>query len=183
MAGLKPRKDRGFTLVELLITTIILGVMMAASVSVYVAAQRFFNGLLNNDERVFAPALAMESVLRRAQVANSVIFDGANNQIMLRIDPALTPDNFGDDVWVKYRVIANRLRWRQDATSAAIVTGGDPEVEAGLVLQGGSGFAMQNPTGAGFDAVIQVTLVTQIGTPAVNTTLRTSVAVSTFSKN
>mgnify|MGYP000858220258 CR=1 FL=1 len=173
---------KGFTLVELLIAMVLLGMVMAGASSVYVAAQGFLNGIINNDVRVITPSLALEAVIRRAKTANLVVFDAGNNQIKLRVDPNRTPDNIADDVWVKYRVIGARLRWRQDALEAGDVGGGDPDVEPDLRLRPGSGFAMLNPSASGVANVIQVTIITNEGTPPVDQTVRSSVSVSEMVK-
>lgn len=173
---------KGFTLIELLIAMVLLGVVMVGASSLYVAAQRFLNGIINNDVRVITPSLALEAVIRRTKTANLVVFDAGNNQIKLRVDPNRTPENLADDVWVKYRVIGARLRWRQDAAEAGDVAGGDPDVEPDLRLRPGSGFAMLNPSASGAANVIQVTIITNEGTPPVDQTVRSAVAVAEMVK-
>ncbi len=191
MAGL--RKDQGFTIIELLIASVLLGVIMMSAISIYVAAQRFFNDLLDSNART-SSAVAMETILRKAQIANTIVFDGPNSQIKLRLDvtaasvPNRTPGVFTDDNWFKYRIVANGLRWRTDTvaadpTGAVDVTGSDPELEANLVLRPGSAFNVVNPSAAGTDTVLNVTFVTQAGTPPVDTTLTTSAAVGAMAKN
>lgn len=186
MAGL--RKNQGFTIVETLIASVLLGVIMMSAISIYVAAQRFFNDLLDNNART-SSAIAVETIIRRAQIGNTIVFDAANNQIKLRLDfsaafvPNQTPGDFTDDTWFKYSIIGTSLRWRTDTTQATDVSAADPELETNLVLQNGSAFNTVNPSGAGVATVLNIIFITQTGTPPVNTTLETSVAIGAMPKN
>ncbi|MCG3176030.1 MAG: hypothetical protein MOGMAGMI_00968 [Candidatus Omnitrophica bacterium] len=173
---------RGYTLVELMIAMVLLGLVMAGASGVYVAAQRFLNGMINNDVRVVTPSLALEAIIRRTKAANQIVFDAGNNQIKLRTDPNRTPENTADDVWFKYRVIGSRLRWTQAAVEAGDVGGGDPDVEPDLRVRPGSGFAMLNPSATGAANVLQITIITNEGSPPVDQTVRSSVAVAEMVK-
>lgn len=171
-------RRQGFTLVELLVAVLLLGLVLAGASSVYVAAHRFLAGIINNHVRVITPSLALETMARRARIANRAVLDAVNNQIRLRIDPARTPLNLADDVWVKYRFIGDRLRWRQEAAEAGDVTANDQDVEADLRVRPESRFALVNPSASGDANVLEIVIVTEQGTPPAVQTLRTSVAVT-----
>ncbi len=186
MAGL--RKNKGFTIIELLLTTVLLTVIMASAISLYVAAQGFFNDLLTNST-LTSPAIAMETIVRKAQIANTIIYDGTNNQIKLRLDvnaasnPNRTPSDNTDDTWFKYRIIGSDLRWRTDSTPDTDVSASDALFDANLVLRPGSVFNLINPSGVATATVLNMVFITQLGTPSIDTTLQTSVAVGAMPKN
>lgn len=177
-------------MIELLIATLLLGLVLLAATSMYVAGWRFLNISGENAAylRVFA---AMEQITRKAALSNEAYSTNGNEGVKIRWDyqignylPNHTPDNPSDDSWVKYRYFADgTLRWRNDTSAAPDVAVTDPEVDEGLVLTAGSFIAMSNPSGQGVPGVLNINLVSSVGNPPRAIELNTDVAIGAMSKN
>jgi prepilin-type N-terminal cleavage/methylation domain-containing protein len=152
----------GFTLMELMIASILLAVVLLSCTSIYITANRF----LDSQERRWQQLgsfLAMEHMARRIPLSNDIQVNSVAQWIKVRwdyradySDPLNTPNIFtgaDEDRWLKYGIICIapsdcRLRWRVDTTAAADVSAADAEVEANLVVDGaGSSFVLTGPLG------------------------------------
>ncbi|HTL69851.1 MAG TPA: hypothetical protein VL404_01025 [Candidatus Eisenbacteria bacterium] len=197
------RRRAGLTLTEAILATLLLSVIFLGATSALVSAMALFNSLQNNRGRLDA-TIALEHMARKIALSNRVVVDQGGAQLKLRWDFATgtfalngagagTPSDLTDDTWVKYRIIGNQLRWRNDAAESPDVGAGDPELEPGLTLQSGSIFTLVNPTGilegsadpnvVGVPTVVEINLVAQSGTPASDVTLNTDVAAGAMTKS
>jgi hypothetical protein len=197
------RGRAGLTLTEAILATLLLSVIFLGATSALVSSMALFNSIRNNQGRLDA-TIALEHMARKVALANKIVVDQGGSQLKIRWDYAIgtfalngagagTPDNPADDTWVKYRIIGNSLRWRNDAAEAPDVAAGDPELMPGLTLSGGSIFTLVNPTGilegsadpnvVGVPTVVEINLVAQSGTPASDVTLNTDVAAGAMTKS
>lgn len=141
------RNTAGMTLIEILLSVAIMGIVIGAAATVYVSSVRMMNQLAAIERRNDV-VLAAQFISMRIGTANLAKLDAANpmssSQLKLRIDcdqnfkMLNTPSDFSDDLWVKFRVIGNRLRWRTDAVEAGDVGAGDPELIPGLIMASGT---------------------------------------------
>ena len=185
-------KNSGYTLIELIIATLLVMVIFIASTALYVTGVKFFNSMSGANSNLDA-FYAIEPMTRHINIGNFAVVTG--NDLSIRADYAPdgvtcrnTPNNFLDDTWFKYRFIGNRLRYRTDLVNAATpnnpgapVNGADPEVVAGLVINNTAAFSMQNPSLQNNPDVVQILLVTGAAPPFL--TVRTWGAVSIMPKN
>lgn len=159
---------KAITLMELLITTVLLAVVMLTCASVYVTANQFLDAQERRWQHLDS-YLAMEHMARRIPLGNEVQVNVAQRWIKVRWDypgdsnqaPNGTPLNTADDFWIKYGVVGNTLRWRLDQDVNINVSGADAEVQPGLFVDSaGTAFALTGPGG---------------GPPTVDVDLRTRV--------
>ncbi len=169
MVAPRLRLNKGVSLTELLLATILLSVIFLACISLYLSAMNFLKAQKDRWARIDS-FLAMEHVARRIVLGNDILVNPAQKWVKVRWDyqgdynvPNRTPENFADDQWLKYGIIGNALRWRVDATSAANVTAGDAEVQAGLFVDAtASFFLLNNPPGPAGPPTVDVRLRTRI---------------------
>ncbi len=198
------KNKKGFTLTEILIVSVLLGVVFFSCTTAYIAVLRVFEDLKKNADNadIF---YGYQSITRKISVAHEAEISVDHQQIKLRVDYPQnsiicngTPGVKGDDTWVKYRIDSNgrtgidsnRIYWSWDVAQAGDVVPSDAEhgsnqVAAGLVIKSGSGsgFFLTNVTGAGNPTVVNVKLVALIGTPIREVAYDTSVAIGCMAKN
>ncbi len=147
MAQLTKRFNRGMSLVELLLCVATMGIVAGAAATVYVSSFKMMNQL-STVERRNDLILAVQFLSMRISSANLAKLDAASPMassiLKLRIDCDTnfrmrdTPNDYSDDMWMKFRIVDGRLRWRIDAAEAGDATATNAELIPGLVLAAGS---------------------------------------------
>lgn len=183
---MKLTNQSGHTLVEIVIASMLIGVIFLLVTSLYVSALKFLKGEVASTD--VSSLLALETMARNVSRANDGIVDAGGLQVKIRIDPndpaTATP---ADDQWVSYRFLDSgsgfRLRSRTvnpPNANPADVAASDPEVVRGLAVLAGpgqSGFQLVNPTAQGASTVVQIRLVVPGAPNAEARTFLTSVSV------
>ncbi len=130
------KKNRGVTLVELLVATSLMSVVILGATNLYLSGERNLAQLGERTLRI--PAyFAVEIIARRIALANSVrVFDLSGNelglneeapQLKVRWDfteeynvpngtgtpPTGTPETTLDDTWTKFGFVNNKLNWQR----------------------------------------------------------------------
>ena len=170
-----------FTLMEILISTMLISLVFGAATSVYVTGLKFLQTAQTNDVTTL-PAVSLEGISKAISQSNlATVNNVPNSQLDLRADYSCssnfatslaTPSNNTDDQFWHYRFINSALRFVCDGTAGTNISGSDP-ILIPSVNTGASSFSPINPSAQGLATVIQIHLVTT--TPA--QTLDTNVAV------
>ena len=180
------RKNKGFTILELLIASLLASVVFLAVTSVYVSGLRLLTS--TEDAKQLDAAIAMHAMSKNITLANQVTVSTAGpvtgQQLTLRLDynndangmptlPKYTADP-ADDLFIMYAFIGNALRttW---GNAAANVVATDREVTPGLVVTAGS-FTLFNP-------VNNISNAVTISILSGGRTLNTTVVAGAASKN
>lgn len=179
------RSRAGMTLLEILLTGMMMSVLFLGVTTAYVTVLKF----LNTEKTAGGTntLLALEQISRDINVANDAIVDAGGSEVMLRIDRNFpSTSQTTDDVWVIYRFIGNRLRWKTTApgvVNPTSVSGANAELIPNLSVDNSSSFVLENPTNPlnlADGTVVQINLNTQEG--GRSETFTTSVAAGAMSK-
>lgn len=199
------RRRPGFALVEVMIVTLLMGLVFFASATVYTAVLKTLLAVRGTVDRVDA-MLAVQSISRRITLANEVRVEtvaSTGDQLRMRVDYPVdsvlcnnTPKTTTDDTWIKYRFQNNRLYWRWDPPGSPeydpiVDAGSTPapqQVAPGLVVANGSMFTLLNPTSTGSATVVNIKILTDVINPVTGAvtetmTCETNVAFGAKSKN
>lgn len=188
--------ERGITLLELLVASILMSVVLGGAAAIYVSGVRFLGQLRTTTTASMPPSL--NAITRRIDIANQVALSQGGSQLDLRCDcdfATLTPQNAtpynpADDQWAHIRIVMGapngEVRMVIDNVPGTTVNPGDGTLlysninSAGPDAQGNrSGFALLNPSGAGNATLVETTLV--FTDPA--TTLKTRTAIGSGAKS
>lgn len=141
--------NRGVSLIEILITAVLVGFLGLSFAAIYITANRFFiqdsTIVLSQGDASFA----VDHIRRKIMVANRMIrlTDG---KVVFRLDPAFpgTPTDFSDDQWAGYRLDGDVLNFVPDVGVAGTATpteaqldgaaAENPPVARGIVPPGGA---------------------------------------------
>ena len=168
-------QQKGVTLVELTVATLLLSTVFLGAASLYVSGLKFINGAQADTSQVESTTAA-EEITKRISLANygyiGDYFNGnSGRSLFLRGDyklgtyvPNNTPEDLSDDTWVKFRFIGGNLHWRRDTAANALVnvSSADPALLSNLQT-GSSYFMIPDPTTEGNKTVIRIRLATQHG--------------------
>lgn len=140
--------NRGVSLVEILITAVLIGFLGLSFAAIYITANRF---LIQDSTIVLSQgdaSFAVDHIRRQIMVANRVVkFTGVDAKVAFRYDPVFpgTPTDFSDDRWAGYRLDGDVLNFVADlgvpgTTDPTDVTGTaeSPPVARGVVAPGGT---------------------------------------------
>jgi prepilin-type N-terminal cleavage/methylation domain-containing protein len=170
------KQKYGFTLMEILVGTLMLSLLFLAAVSMYTTAIRFIQSAQTKDLTTM-PVIPIETMSRRMAVANNYGVDVPNKQLNIRTDTDCagaarnTPANTGDDSWWHYRIEGNALRWACDGAQATVIPAGGGTVLVPNVNVPASSYAIVNPSGQGNATAVIVTITTTTPVATVVTTL------------
>ena len=183
----QPLNTHGFTLFELLVGMVLLGVVFAGSTSVYLSSLKFMKTAQSTDVSTM-PAVSVEGISKVISLGNDASLSQGNTQLDVRADyPAgsdfnttlnNTPANTGDDGYWHYRFINNSLVWLSNNAAATALTAADT-VLIPSVNTASSTFQITNPSASGGATVVSIHVVTN----APVATLDTNVALGAKSKN
>lgn len=189
------KKTGAFTLIELLIVSLILSVVFLGAGAVYISALKFLKNMQTyysgqSGASQVDVLIALEQITRQLGLANEAIIDPTGQQLEFRWDyqlntfvPNHTPSDLTDDTWMKFAIIGGNLYWKNETTEGQDVTSSDQQLVQGLVLQPGSEFALANPSGQGIATVVDIVFISQVGNPAVDQQIQTGVLVGAWPKN
>ena len=103
------RRQRGFTLTELILTTALLMIFVTGSINVYVMIQNLWK---EERERITIQSerrLGLDSMLRKIRGGvETNIFDNGN-RLQVRLDPSRTPADSSDDVTCEYKLNGSNI--------------------------------------------------------------------------
>ncbi len=159
----------GFTLTELLMTAILLGMVFLGAISLYTTGLKFLGARQAVDVSV-SPSVSVERIVRNVSIANAVSQSNGNSQISLRVDqscadaPMATPSNFADDTWRHFRLINSQILTHCDNSSATTLSASGNPVGATSVLDNvntiSSTFSVINPSSSGASTVVSLHIIT-----------------------
>ncbi len=123
--------NRGITLIEILITAVLIGFLGLAFAAIFVTAHRY---LLQDSTTILSQgdaAYAMDHMKRKIMVANRVV-QFTNAKIAFRFDPNFpgTPTDFSDDQWAGYRLNGNLLEFMPNLGIAGTATPTEANLDA-----------------------------------------------------
>lgn len=174
---------RAFTLTEILVGTLLVGVVFLGGASVHITALRFLGTAQQNSFVITTdPAVMLEDVARRISLSNQATITVGNSRLNVRSDynclgaPLNTPNNTVDDQWWHYRFQSSTLTWKCNGLPTDIGPAGP--ILISNVTTASSYFAIINPSGAGQPTVVNIRLVSTVPV----TTLDTNVALGASAK-
>lgn len=183
------RNNNAFTLTEILIATIMVGMVFLGGISIYGSAFKFVKTSQQTDVST-NPAIALEIMTKRISLSNAGTLTFGTKQLNVRSDYACpdsfvsknTPADFSDDNYWHYGFVngagGTALRTRCDASATTNVDSSDSALLNGVDFDG-SNFGLVSPSGSGIPNVVNVHL--EATSPAV--TLDTNVALGAQAKN
>lgn len=185
-------KRSGFTLVEVLVATVLVSLVFITAASLYLTALKFFKTAssgetpgVNIEHRI-----ALASMAGPVSSANLLVFESASEfqldpktkgyrQFKARVDnPKFTLFDKNGDAWYSYGLVpvdknqldgAYALRWKKESGSASFipvdVTGKDSELVQGLLLDKNAAFIKIDPTSSGRSRIVRVLLIKDAANP------------------
>ena len=174
--------ERGLTLTELMITTVVIGIIMAGVLSSDIAVRRQSNAAFNNTLSSLNVQAMVERIIASATLAvgdsgNPGIVFNANPQNLcfrqdLNLDGSahnpITPANYADDRFACYTVSAGSLLTCNLNAAGACVNGAGGVTTLGQVNNINSTFAPNNAQGGQMVFTVTITVTDGNGTRALS---------------
>ena len=171
----------GFTLVEVLVATMLVSLVFITAASLYLTALRFLKTASSGE----TPGISLEHRIALASMegpvssANLLVFESSGEfqldpktkgyrQLKARVDdPKFTLFDKSGDAWYAYGLVVvdpnvpedkwrYTLRWKKENTA---VTTADPELVQGLVLDKNAAFIKIDPTASGRARIVRIQLI------------------------
>lgn len=167
------RDHSGFSLLEIMIATAIMGVVALAASNVYIAAARRAADSQENVKQA-GGFIAFEHIARRVALATAINVTGKQLNIRWDFDTADPPtpnggtgtSDISDDTWVSYLIDADgKLYMARNAaadTAPAVDPSSDPELQPNLILNPAASFFTYPATN---DRTVTISLTAVVGNP------------------
>ena len=164
---------RGFTLMEMLVTLLLVSLVFLAGISVYTTGFKFLRTAQNTDVTTL-PVVSVEDIAKRISVSNRMTTTAPGAPVVgaqlnvcgdyqtCTYTPRNTPANLADDGCWHYAFLnTNVLKTSCDnSANAAVTAAGTTLINS--VNTALSSFALVNPSGAGNATVVQIHVRTTV---------------------
>jgi len=107
-------KSKSITLLELILSMVLLVIIILAASSIDIATKTFFNSSFRKNSALNSASLSLETiqkyVLQSHGWSDDRGFNITNNRLWIRVDDESnpTPETFSDDIWVRYLYISKK---------------------------------------------------------------------------
>lgn len=156
--------SRGFSLIELLIASLMLTIVLGGAGAVYVSGARFLGSM--NQLTVEGQPPTLNAITKRIDLGNQATVSNSGYQLNIQCDcnPDLSLQTDGpgvNDTWFHIGIVNGAtsvdVRWAADNNPTTTVSSSD-EVLYSKIDKPNSSFTLVNPSGQGTATVVQTTL-------------------------
>ena len=156
MALIRPLNNRGLTLIEILIVSVLLSVVLGGAASLYVSGAKFLGNMRATQRTFQAPNITF--ITKSLEAGNTATINSANKQLDIGCDCDFDSNAGGQQNWMHLRIFNGEIRMIMDSSAGTNVNATDTVLYSN-VNRPSSSFNWVNPSGQGTSNVVETIIV------------------------